>query len=230
MYTPKLYSIHDQTLTIELSMQISEEVHALIMEIHTSLLENKFDGFIESVPAYTSLTIYFNENISVHHIEIVLLERYQKCIEALSKKEYQPKQSIDHIIPVCYDESMGLDLEDIAIQCKLSIKEIIQIHTSHVFRVYMLGFIPGFPYMGILPPSLETKRKNNPRPAVPAGSVAVAGLQTGIYPSSIPGGWNIIGRTPVKMFDKLKNPCSFLSPGNLVQFKSITRTEFETYE
>ena len=94
----------------------------------------------------------------------------------------------------------------------------------------MIGFVPGFAYMGTLPAILETKRKNEPRLEVPKGSVGIAGLQTGIYPATIPGGWNILGRTQVKMFDKTKAPCSFLQAGDTVQFKSITKKEFEDYQ
>jgi inhibitor of KinA len=94
----------------------------------------------------------------------------------------------------------------------------------------MIGFVPGFPYMGTLPAILETKRKNVPRLEVPKGSVAIAGLQTGIYPATIPGGWNILGRTPINLFDKTKEPCSFLRAGDLVQFQSITKEEFENHQ
>jgi inhibitor of KinA len=93
----------------------------------------------------------------------------------------------------------------------------------------MIGFVPGFAYMGTLPSNLETKRKNIPRLEVPKGSVAIAGLQTGIYPAAIPGGWNILGRTPINLFDKTKEPCSFLQAGDLVQFQSITKEAFEKY-
>jgi inhibitor of KinA len=94
----------------------------------------------------------------------------------------------------------------------------------------MIGFVPGFAYMGTLPMALETKRKNIPRLEVTKGSVAIAGLQTGIYPATIPGGWNILGRTPISLFDKTKEPCSFLRAGDLVQFQSITKEEFENHQ
>jgi inhibitor of KinA len=94
----------------------------------------------------------------------------------------------------------------------------------------MIGFVPGFAYMGTLPAILETKRKNVPRLEVPKGSIGIAGLQTGIYPANIPGGWNILGRTPISLFDKTKAPCSFLQAGDIVQFKSITKKEFENHQ
>ena len=201
------------------------------MQLHASLETNPFDGFIESVPAYSSLTVYFKEDVSIAKVEATLLERYTQCIRSSSSTNKSNSiQSTKHIIPVCYDVEFGLDLEEVATTCKLSIQEIIAKHTGIEFRVYMIGFVPGFAYMGTLPAILETKRKNEPRLEVPKGSVGIAGLQTGIYPATIPGGWNILGRTQVKMFDKTKAPCSFLQAGDTVQFKSITKKEFEDYQ
>jgi len=227
---PRIYAIHDRALTIEFSTSISEEINLLVLQLHASLETNPFDGFIESVPAYSSLTVYFKEDVSITKVETTLLEHYTQCIASSSTNIANAIQSAKHIIPVCYDIEFGLDLEEVATTCKLSIQEVIAIHTSIEFRVYMIGFVPGFAYMGTLPVALETKRKNNPRLAVPEGSVAIAGLQTGIYPATIPGGWNILGKTPVKMFDKTKEPCSFLQVGDTVQFKSITKKEFEEHK
>jgi inhibitor of KinA len=132
-----------------------------------------------------------------------------------------------HLIPVCYAPEYGSDLQEVSEFTRLSIEEIVQLHTSLTFKVYMIGFVPGFAYMGILPPELEMPRRKSPRLEVPAGSVAIAGRQTGIYPAVIPGGWHIIGRTPWRLFDKNAQPCSRLSAGDLVQFEAITTEAFE---
>jgi inhibitor of KinA len=228
---PRIYAIHDRALTIEFSTSISEEINLLVMRLHASLEKKSFDGFIESVPSYSSLTVYFNEHVSIANVEAILLQRYTQCVESFSSTNSDHTiQSIKHIIPVCYDPSYGLDIVGVAEEKNLSIDEIIELHTTQLFRVYMIGFIPGFAYMGTLPAILETKRKNVPRLEVPKGSVAIAGLQTGIYPATIPGGWNILGRTPINLFDKTKEPCSFLCAGDLVQFQSITKEEFENYQ
>jgi inhibitor of KinA len=228
---PRIYEIHDQALTIEFSTSISEEVNAMVMKMHASLEQSPFEGFIESVPAYSSLTVYFNEHISIANVKAILLQRYNQCVESFSStNSNHNNQTIKHIIPVCYDPSYGLDIVAVAEEKNLSIDEIIELHTSQLFRVYMIGFVPGFPYMGTLPNTLETKRRNIPRLEVPKGSVGIAGLQTGIYPATIPGGWNILGRTPINLFDKTKEPCSFLRAGDLVQFQSITKEEFENYQ
>jgi inhibitor of KinA len=228
---PRIYEIHDQALTIEFSTSISEEMNAMVMKMHASLEQSPFEGFIESVPAYCSLTVYFNEHVSIANVEAILLQRYTQCVESFSStNSNHNNQTIKHIIPVCYNPSYGLDIVVVAEEKNLSIDEIIELHTSQLFRVYMIGFVPGFPYMGTLPAILETKRKNVPRLEVPKGSVGIAGLQTGIYPATIPGGWNILGRTPINLFDKTKEPCSFLRAGDLVQFQSITKEEFENHQ
>lgn len=228
MQALRIYEIHDQALTIEFSTIISEESHLKVMQLHTLINEHPFNGFIESVPAYGSLTIYFDEEISSQEVKAYVIQLLEKNTDLFSSST-DNTSSTTHIIPVCYDPSYGIDILAVAEEKHLSIDEIITLHTSQTFRVYMIGFVPGFAYMGTLPSILETKRKNIPRLEVPKGSVAIAGLQTGIYPSTIPGGWNILGRTPINLFDKTKERCSFLQAGDLVQFHSITKKAFEQY-
>ena len=228
MQGPRIYEIHDQALTIEFATFISEGSHMKVMHLHTLINEHPFNGFIESVPAYGSITIYFDKGISSEEVKLYVTDILEKHLRSNSSIE-TASSSNKHIIPVCYDPSYGLDIITIAEEKHLSVDEIITMHTGQTYRVYMIGFVPGFAYMGTLPSALETKRKNIPRLAVPKGSVAIAGLQTGIYPSTIPGGWNILGRTPISLFDKTKKPCSFLNAGDLVQFQSITKEAFEQY-
>jgi inhibitor of KinA len=130
-------------------------------------------------------------------------------------------------LPVCYDLSMAPDLPWVAEYCRLSIPEVIALHTRGIYRVYMIGFIPGFPYMGMLPPALEVPRKLRPALSVAAGSVALAGRQTGIYPFSIPGGWQIIGRTTYRLFDVNREPCCTLEVGQQIKFVPITLEQFK---
>ena len=173
------------------------------------------------MPAYGSLTVYFSEAINSREVKAILNELCE------ADGDLKAGEMREHLIPVCYAPEYGSDLQEVSEFTRLSTEEIVQLHTSLIFRVYMIGFVPGFAYMGILPPELEMPRKKTPRLEVPAGSVAIAGLQTGIYPARIPGGWNIIGRTPWKLFDKNANPCSRLSAGDLVRFESITPEAFE---
>jgi inhibitor of KinA len=129
-------------------------------------------------------------------------------------------------IPVCYDIALGLDLFELSQHSKLSIEEIIDKHSSQTYKVYMIGFLPGFPYMATVDVSIQMNRRAVPRQIVPKGSVGIAGEQTGIYPLDSPGGWQIIGQTPLNLFDISKeNPC-LLSPGDRVEFYAISLEEF----
>ena len=132
----------------------------------------------------------------------------------------------EHLLPVCYDVSLAPDLEAVALHTNLSPTELIGLHSSQVYTVFMVGFSPGFPYLGILPPELETPRKANPALKVPPGSVAIAARQTGIYPTATSGGWNIIGRTPVKVFDPSHPADCLLKTGDTVRFSPIDTATF----
>ncbi len=223
MNFPRIYSIHDQAITVEFDQQISEEINARVISLHHAITTDPFEGWIESVPAYASLTVYFSRSTNKNKVIGALQDKINTALSTALGSTGTTK-----IIPVCYDPAFGIDLAAVMEQTGLSSEKIINLHTSQRYRVYMIGFIPGFPYMGILPATLEVPRKKTPSVQIPAGSVAIAGKQTGIYPSSSPGGWQVIGRTPVKMFDKQASPCTVLVPGDLVQFQPITRHEFET--
>ena len=224
----RLYSIHDHAITHEFSQEISEDANMHVIEMQHAIESNPFKGFIECVPAYASLTVYFNDKISALDVRAQLMEFYASQSENIkSGTTTNNKQTI--IIPVCYDPALGFDLPWVSNHLNLSEEEIISLHASIAYRVFMIGFIPGFPYMGTLPQQLELPRKQTPSMKIPMGSVAIAGKQTGIYPAEVPGGWHVIGRTHLKMFDKTKDPCCFLKAGDFVQFKSISLEAFNQY-
>jgi len=129
-------------------------------------------------------------------------------------------------VPVCYDLSLGLDLKELAALHHLSIETFIEIHTQKTYRVYMIGFLPGFAYMGTVDKKIVSPRRASPRTQVPAGSVGIAGAQTGIYPFTSPGGWQIIGQTPIPLFDTHKTAPSYFEPGDEVRFQPISVEEF----
>ncbi len=195
-----------------------------VIALQHAIESNPFKGFIEFVPAYGSLTVYFNEQVSASTVRSWLSDLSAQISDTSLATEGKQIS-----IPVCYDPSLGTDLPWVSSHLNLSLEEIISLHTSVVYRVYMIGFIPGFPYMGTLPEQLEVPRKQTPSMKIPAGSVAIAGKQTGIYPAEVPGGWQVIGRTPLRMFDPNKSPCSFLNAGDIVQFKPITLETFNQY-
>lgn len=153
----------------------------------------------------------------------ILLENMLQ--HAMHAPSFQNTQIIREI-PVCYHPSLAPDLEAVALLHNLSIEELIHIHTATTYRVYMNGFLPGFAYLGILDEKIATPRLSNPRTHVPAGSVGIAGQQTGVYPVASPGGWNIIGRTPLALLLPEQEPPCLLVPGNFVQFKAIDLHHF----
>ena len=231
MIIPRIYSIHDRAITIEFSQTIDEHINMQVIAWQQEIESNPFPGFIECVPAYSSLTIYFGADCNVDDLK----NQLQKKITITENKNHfntssknQDEQTIE--IPVCYDSQFGYDLPLLSSALKLSIEKIIQIHSEHIYRVYMIGFIPGFPYMGVLPQQLETSRKQNPSLKIPAGSIGIAGKQTGIYPTEIPGGWQIIGRTPLTIFNKLNEPACLLKAGDNVRFSPISKKEFDQFQ
>mgnify|MGYP001184521527 FL=1 len=132
-------------------------------------------------------------------------------------------------IPICYDKEFAIDLNEISSKCKLDVNQVKKKHSNLTYEVDLIGFLPGFLYLGNLDKSLYLPRKKNPRNHIPEGSIGIAGNQTGIYNIESPGGWNIIGRTPVRLFDKLKNPPIKIKQGDKIIFKEITREEFNSY-
>lgn len=169
-------------------------------------------------PAYASLLVEFDP----HQMKMdTFLERVQTALNAANK--ITPVSSSIIEIPVLYD---GEDLEPLSLELSLSVSEIIQLHSSTVYTVFFLGFQPGFPYLGELPSALRVPRLASPRIKVPAGSVAIAGAQSGIYPRESAGGWRLLGRTPVDLFDAQKNPPTSLQMGDRVQFRPVDSIEF----
>lgn len=209
---------------------IDESVNDKVIALHQAFSTNAFSGFIESVPAYTSLAVYYNLPVVKKNIvqgktafEFVK-EITGKLISGL-RTSSAPKNETIIKIPVYYN---GEDLEGLAGTRSLNTEELISIHTATVYRVYMIGFLPGFAYMGRLDDRINAPRKESPRTHVAAGSVGIAGSQTGVYPFASPGGWQLIGQTPLKLFDQNKsNPCLFKA-GDHVQFIAIDKNEFDT--
>ena len=197
-----------------------------IYNLRRVLIEHKIkslisDFVIETVPAYCSLTLFLKKGIDKQILIGILNTLYQ------TKATEELKQSKTWKIPVCYDVSLGIDLENLAQIKNCSIEGIIQLHTNETYVVDFLGFLPGFPYLSGLNPLLETPRLAKPRIQIPQGSVAIGGKQTGIYPVSSPGGWHIIGQTPIKLFNPYnKIPC-LLKPLDIVKFKAITLEEYQ---
>lgn len=227
----QISSLSDRAVLVSFGNVINEGIHQRVLALHQTLQQSAFAGFIESVPAYASLGVFYDA-IKVKAIAEIAPEKFvadylQQLIGKLTT--VQPALPGVIKIPVCYDALFAPDIETLAALHRLSIPEVIHLHSSITYRVYMIGFLPGFAYMGTVDERLVTPRKTAPRPNVPAGSVGIAGAQTGIYPLDSPGGWQIIGRTPIPLFDRYRQQPSLLSPGDQVQFFAINQNEFDAY-
>ncbi|NCT18231.1 MAG: hypothetical protein AUK33_08245 [Flavobacteriaceae bacterium CG2_30_34_30] len=177
---------------------------------------------LETVPSFLEIAIYLKPKVAID----VFVKQLQSSLQNVIKTE-GIKKKIIYEIPVCYDEEFGIDLRELSALSGFSIKKIVQWHTKPVYRVYFLGFLPGFPYLGGLPKALCFPRKKEPREVITKGSVGIGGSQTGIYTLDSPGGWNILGRTPYYFFDVTKAIPSLFQAGDYVKFVSITKTQFE---
>ncbi len=226
----KIFPLGDKALIVDFGNVIDEELNKIVHSLFTRLRNEPVDGIIESVPGYSSLAIYYDILIIKQKVneQTTAFEWIKKKIENLLSRESKEFTSHENVVrvPVCYEEVFAPDLDIIAEQNKISIEEVVQLHTKETYRIYMLGFLPGFAYMGKVNEKIACPRKSNPV-YVEAGSVGIAGRQTGIYPLRSPGGWQIIGRTPIRLFDKEKEEPTFFKPGDTVQFYSITKNEFE---
>ena len=216
----------DSAMLINFEQKIDVEINNLVIQLAEKIRDASISGIRFCTPAYCSITIGFDPKTIIYED---LCEKIKK-IETLifTKKNNQTQRILN--IPVCYKSPYSIDLQELIEIVSLSKSEIIRLHTTTIFRVFMLGFLPGFPYMGILPDSLICQRKKIPRLRVPAQSVGLAGKQTGIYPSEAPGGWQIIGRTPIKVFDPIQENPFLFQAGDLVKFHAISEISFQKIE
>lgn len=225
-----MYPCGDHALTIEWGNTIDVSVNKTVIALFWVLKEANINGVRDIIPAYNSVTVVY---------DAALLKKQVKTKTVYEWMSRQVGKLIDNSvidtakgsrlvrIPVCYDLSLAPDLVSLATEHKLDTDTVVKLHTGKNYRVYMIGFLPGFAYMGSVDEKIATPRKTNPRTVVPAGSVGIAGEQTGVYPFDSPGGWQLIGQTPIKMFSAGKQEPCLLQPGDEVQFYSISLTEFE---
>lgn len=221
----RIFSLGETALTVEFGTAISEDLNRRAIALSEHFLQHPFPGFIESTPAYASATIFYDP-IAVRQT----LAQFDTAFDAVSDitltamaTSQESKEAIPRIveIPVRFDTDNNFDLEFVANSNGLSAADVVEIFASTVYRVYMQGFLPGFSYMGEVDERIATPRKETPRMHVPAGSVGIAGRQTGIYSLASPGGWQIIGRTDVAMFTPHTDSPCYLRPGDSVSFVAI---------
>ena len=218
----QLFINSDHSILIEFDGDISEDLLRYILGVAESIAQNSPTGFIELVPAYNSLLIIF-EPLEFQPEQAS--SQMHKTIEKAKPVDASNSRTIE--IPVCYDERVANDINYVADYCGMTVKELIEAHSSQDYTVYMLGFLPGFLYLGGLDERLHCPRRDNPRTRIEAGSVGIGGSQTGVYPIASPGGWQIIGRTPMAMLDVEKSPPSVANPLDKVCFVPISYEEFQ---
>ena len=184
-------------------------------------------GVIELAPAYTTIGIFFDP-AKIETFD-ALRDRIERTLAGDSDRAATRTEPAMIEVPVCYETEFAPDLEEVARLAGLAPEQIARRHASATYRVSCVGFTPGFPYLSGLPPELATPRRASPRKEIPAGAVAIGGTQTGIYPRKSPGGWNIIGRTPLRLFDVERNPPALFRAGGSVRFRKISREEFDAF-
>ncbi|HGS9302282.1 TPA: 5-oxoprolinase subunit PxpB [Clostridioides difficile] len=212
----------DKAVVAEFGNEISEDINKKVISFMRAIEISNLKGIVtEMVPTYRSLMISYNPL----EIDFDSLIENLKKIEDNLESIVLPKPKI-HEIPVCYDEVFGIDIKNVASYNNLTVDEVIKIHTSREYLICMLGFTPGFPYLGGMDERIATPRLEVPRTKIYGGSVGIAGSQTGVYPIDSPGGWQIIGRTPLKLYDENREEQILLRAGDFIKFVPITLDEF----
>jgi inhibitor of KinA len=224
----------DQAILIDFGNRIDRQINETVLDLFDHFTINPIDGIKGLVPAYSSLAVFYD----IDHFWLTK-ERDKTIFDTVVEKlharisQHQAivkKTAVMHRIPFCISEKFAWDLTEIIQQKKMKVEEFMEIFTTATYRVFMVGFLPGFAYMGELDERLTVSRKSEPRVNVPCGSVAIAGRQAGIYPMDSPGGWQVIGRTPVKVFNKEDDDPVLFHPGDEVSFYLISEHEFEDHK
>jgi inhibitor of KinA len=220
------HPLGDQAVLISFGNTISQELSRAVYSLYYALRKNADPSWLDIIPAYASVTVVFDakplgQSGSPYELQVKKIKAVAELATETELKEHRKVR-----IPVCYHPDFALDIANICNRMKLTEEAIIGLHTEKSYFVYMIGFLPGFAYMGSVDPRIASPRLDKPRTLVPKGSVGIAGFQTGIYPFDSPGGWNIIGRTPLNMFDLKNEEPVLLQPGDEVHFYSIDRNTF----
>ena len=221
---PRFLPCGDTALVIEFGEQIDRALNDRVLDLRVRVHAAKLPGVVESVPTFRSLLVRYDPLTTDSASLVAAIEGL------LDSGAGETKQARLWRIPACYAESHAPDLENVAERTGLGRDEVVRLHSSTRFQIYMIGFVPGFPYMGDLPEALFLPRRTDPRLRVPAGSIAIATSMTAIYPLESPGGWHLIGATPVRLFDLQWPDPALLSPGDLVEFEPIPAREFESIQ
>jgi inhibitor of KinA len=228
----KIFPLGDAAITLDMGNIINEAFNQKVLSMQLWLLDHPFEGMKDCLIAYSSLTVQYNPvTVKKHYnLQTTVFDWVAAYLKRAFEKSVQTVQAVREVIqiPVCYEGIYAPDLPTLAQQRQLTEQEVVNIHTDAIYNVYMIGFLPGFSYMGEVNERIAAPRKQHPT-QVMAGSVGIAGSQTGIYPLNSPGGWQIVGRTPLRLFDPFVPEPVKLQAGDKVQFYAITKQEFLEY-
>ena len=210
----------DTALVVEFGDRVDQHLSGLVLALAQRLRAAAIPGVVETVPTFRSLMVHYDP-LRLRQAE--LKRRLAPLLDGLEAAESAGRR---WRIPACYDESLGLDLGDVAGRTGLSVGEVVARHSATTFHVYMMGFLPGLPYLGGLPPEFALPRRENPRIKVPSGAIAVAMAMTVIYPLESPGGWHILARTPAPLWDMRRTPPAPLAAGDKVVFEPVSLGDY----
>lgn len=222
----------DSAIMVMLGDSIDEATHRLVRAAAERIDKQHVPGIVDLVPAFTSIAVHYDPAVTAEHAGAALpYDFVRRALDTLlagtSAEDLPPARTVE--LPVCYGGELGPDLDEVARLHDLTPDEVIGIHTAGDYLVYMIGFMPGFAYLGGLSDRIATPRRGTPRTTVPAGAVGIGGSQTGVYPLVSPGGWNLIGRTPRAIFDIRRAEPTLLATGDRVRFRAITLAEFDAW-
>lgn len=220
----------DHAITVTFGNTIDDTTHRRVRAASARLDDRRPAGVVDLAPAFTSIAVHYDPaRVSPGHGSPYerLVASLERLLDDLRVEALPVPREVE--IPVCYGGEYGPDLGEVADAHRVSADDVIRLHSSAAYLVYMVGFMPGFAYLGGLADAIATPRRSTPRKTVPAGSVGIGGRQTGIYPLDSPGGWNLIGRTPRKVFDIAREPATLLAAGDRVRFRAISDAEFRDW-
>ncbi len=217
----RVVAVGDSALRLDFDERIALEVHVRVVAAASRLAAAALAGVRDVVPAYCSVTVYFDPL----RVDRNRLRRALEEAGRVAPGDARPPRTVR--VPVCYGGALGPDLEEVAAFGGLPAHEVVARHVGRPYRVFMIGFVPGFAYMGMVDERIAAPRRATPRTRVPAGSVGIAGIQTGVYPRETPGGWQIIGRTPSRVFEPARVDPNVFAVGDEVRFEAINRAVFD---
>ncbi|HEX7157264.1 MAG TPA: 5-oxoprolinase subunit PxpB [Burkholderiaceae bacterium] len=224
----------DSAVVVELGTAIDEGVNERVIALGEHIRRQAWPHVLDVVPSYCAVVLHFDARAVADSAEAYVASLQRRLLRAAAEARAAAGSATgsdtpagrEFLLPVCYEGEYAPDMDEVSAATGLSPREIVVRHSGRTYRIHMLGFSPGFPYLGGLDASLQVPRRPAPRSEVPAGSVAIGGAQTGVYPTATPGGWNLIGRTPLKLFDPDRQPACLLKAGDRMRFVPISAAEF----